>query len=83
MQNQITALLMDAALLLLVGMTVVFTFLSIMIVVIHLIRLLDNKLPKPELSLGRASTQPTSQSNVSPAIVAAISAAVHQHRQKN
>ncbi|XOV81188.1 MAG: OadG family protein [Aestuariibacter sp.] len=85
MQTDIASLLMDAALLLAVGMSVVFVFLSILITVIHGIRQLDLALPEvaPVVVNNRASSNKKSPDEVSPSVVAAISAAVHQYRQNN
>jgi oxaloacetate decarboxylase (Na+ extruding) subunit gamma len=83
MQTDITSLLMDAALLLAVGMSVVFVFLSILIVVILGIRRLDNALPAvaADKPLQRGSGSTTQTEGVPPSVVAAITAAVHQYRQ--
>ncbi len=74
--------LIDAATMMLTGMVVVFTFLTILV---FLVRLMSKLAPKEEPQPS-AATQPVTNtvsspsSAVSPQVVAAISAAVHQHR---
>lgn len=81
MHNEITSLLLDAALLLGVGMSVVFIFLSILIAVIHGIRMLDNALPNTEVAAVAATKRKPAATDVSPAIVAAVTSAIHQYRK--
>ncbi|GAB3034577.1 OadG family transporter subunit [Bowmanella dokdonensis] len=81
MDPNVTSLLQDAALLLLVGMVVVFAFLSLLIGVVNLISWICGRLPEPvqpvhELKRLSPSVGP------SPAVVAAITAAVHKYRQE-
>ena len=91
MTNDISALLLDSAILLVVGMSVVFVFLTILIFAIHAIEWFANKLPSEE-SVTNKSVTPSFQSaptaapagsNVDPKVVAAITAAVHQHRSNS
>jgi oxaloacetate decarboxylase gamma subunit len=86
MQPEVANALAEAANLLLVGMVVVFLFLSMLIGAITLIAWVNkflpdestiNKQPKPIIS-----TLPKNQ-GVSPKVLAAISAAIFQHRQSN
>ena len=92
MTNNISTILLDAAILLVVGMSVVFVFLTILIFAIHAIEWISNKLPSeqsatPVYSANQAvsasqSTAVTPTDGVSPQVVAAITAAVHQHRNQ-
>jgi oxaloacetate decarboxylase gamma subunit len=88
MQPEVASALAEAANLLLVGMVVVFLFLSMLIGAITLIAWLNKLIPDESLNVienqGKFSnnTSPISQ-GVSPKIVAAISAAIVKHRQSN
>ena len=92
MTNDISTLLLDAAILLIVGMSVVFVFLTILIFAIHAIEWISNQLPSEQPTTATFSTnqavsasQSTSVNateNVSPQVMAAITAAVHQHRNQ-
>ncbi|MEP1447774.1 MAG: OadG family transporter subunit [Paraglaciecola sp.] len=88
MQPEVANALAEAANLLLVGMVVVFLFLSMLIGAITLIAWLVKLVPdeslKPIENRGKL-TNSTSANNqtVSPKIVAAISAAIFQHRQSH
>jgi oxaloacetate decarboxylase gamma subunit len=89
-----TEQLIEAAILLGVGMSVVFAFLTLLIGGIHAIAWFERKFPSPAPALNstnnnnNSSTQTTvrpKQSNTqnnSNEIVAAISAALHIHRNK-
>ncbi len=79
MNADIQALLLDAGLLLLVGMAVVFLFLSLLIGVVNLISRLCSRFaePQPAVVTPKRTQVPAS---VSAAEVAAISAAIHQYR---
>ncbi|MFT6268464.1 MAG: oxaloacetate decarboxylase gamma subunit [Alphaproteobacteria bacterium] len=86
-----TEQLAEAGMLLGVGMTVVFAFLTLLIGGIHSIAWLSNLFPYPE-STSRKNSRPTYKQNkkndsttttVDPNIVAAISAAVNAHRRKS
>ncbi|NRF65303.1 oxaloacetate decarboxylase subunit gamma [Vibrio coralliilyticus] len=79
--DNIGSLLVDAATLMLTGMAVVFIFLTILV---YLVRLMSKLVPEEVLEPiatpnQNNKIQPTS-SAISPKVVAAISAAVHQHR---
>lgn len=84
MNNDISTILTDSAVLLLVGMSVVFVFLTILIGAIHLIEWICNKFPDTELAQGASAVSATATQNneVSPQVVAAISSAIHQYRNK-
>ena len=88
MQPDVANALAEAANLLLVGMVVVFLFLSMLIAAITLIAWLNKLIPEESLNSvenqGKFtnSASPISQ-GVSPKIVAAISAAIFKHRQSN
>jgi oxaloacetate decarboxylase gamma subunit len=83
--QSISDLLFEAATLLLVGMTVVFAFLAILIVCVNLLAKLCERFPGQEpqaptrASAGRSTTTKTDGLDAN--VVAAISAAVHTHRQ--
>ena len=87
MSDNISSVLWDSAILLGVGMSVVFVFLTILILAINVIEWACKLIPETEANETPApiKADPTSQAqaSVSPQVVAAISAAVHQHRQKN
>lgn len=76
-------LLWEAATIMLTGMVVVFAFLSTLI---FLVQLLAKVAPKEDLSASAAQPAPAvanPQSGVQADVVAAITAAVHQHRQRS
>jgi len=76
-----TLLFSQAAVLMMVGMGFVFAFLSLLIVVIKLvISPLAIRFPDPVPAVKNTSTKPNTESS---AIVAAISVAIKQYRQKN
>jgi oxaloacetate decarboxylase (Na+ extruding) subunit gamma len=80
------SVLVEAAYLLLVGMSVVYGFLALMILTIKLVERLDKKWPE-SMQTSATNPQVTSrttlplQTDESATIVAAITAAIHQHRQ--
>lgn len=88
MHTELASMLSEAATLFLVGMSVVFIFLSLLIGAINLIARVCAKYPEVQDSLvsrmpvQTVSSSPSTQ-NVSPSTVAAISAAIHQHRNAN
>jgi oxaloacetate decarboxylase gamma subunit len=88
MQPEVANALVEAANLLLVGMVVVFSFLSMLIGAISLIAWINKLIPDESLNSTvnqtriTNSTLPNSQ-GVSPKIGAAISAAIFQHRQSH
>ena len=78
--------LYEAAILLAVGMLVVFTFLSLLIVGIHAITAFVRAFPGPRESVAVATNNAPSsvdQNQPSKEIIAAITAAVHKHRQSH
>ncbi|MEW9797501.1 OadG family protein [Alteromonas sp. CYL-A6] len=77
----IQSLLAEAATLMLVGMVFVFAFLTLLIFGVSLIARFCARFPGHTPS--PASTGQTAAANVEPAIVAAIAAAIHTHRQSN
>ena len=88
MQSSISDLLVEAATLMVVGMTVVFVFLVILIGAIHLIAFINTKLPdeaiiphKTKRNSASAVKTGVATNNESGAVKAAISAAVHQYRK--
>lgn len=84
MSDELSVLLLDSAILLLVGMSVVFIFLTILIFAIHAIEWISNKLPQPEEAPIAAAPVVVAKTQEQPdaKVVAAITAAVHQYRQK-
>lgn len=87
MTEEISAILWESAMLLLVGMSVVFVFLIMLIGAIVLIEKICAKFPD-ELNDDTATIAPATDahsqgaSTVTPQVVAAITAAVQQHRKK-
>jgi oxaloacetate decarboxylase gamma subunit len=83
----VTEQLNEAAMLLGVGMTVVFAFLSLLIGAIKVISWLVKITTKPELATltqqPKAFQHNHKNTTVNPDIVAAISAAVHVHQNKH
>lgn len=85
MENNISALLLEAANLLVIGMGVVFIFLTILI---FLIKFMSSIVGKSAPAPATPATSPnitrnTGKSAQDKKVVAAISAAVHQYRQDN
>lgn len=81
----IADLLTEAASLMLIGMVVVFVFLGILIVCINVMANLVGK-EEPEIAASPKPTAPVNtgaNSDVAPEVVAAISAAVHNYRNKH
>jgi oxaloacetate decarboxylase gamma subunit len=88
MQADLVALLTESASLMLVGMSVVFIFLTVLIAAVKLVALLCARFPGNEAApqyarQGAARGTSVSSSALSPAKVAAITAAVHQFRSAN
>lgn len=84
MHNDISALLNESLWLLLIGMAVVFGFLVMLIGAVKLIERFCQAFPGTEDVQSNPISQRTSgtaASGVSPQVVAAITAAIHQHRQ--
>ncbi|MDF2154152.1 oxaloacetate decarboxylase subunit gamma [Vibrio sp. CAU 1672] len=79
--TNIGSLLADAAILMVTGMAVVFTFLTILVYLVRLMsKLVPEELPEPIAAPKPLTKVPSTTSAVSPQVVAAISAAIHQHR---
>ncbi|EGM79183.1 sodium pump decarboxylase gamma subunit family protein [Rheinheimera sp. A13L] len=78
-EQQVSVLLLDAAVLMVVGMGVVFSFLMILVFAVQgMSRLLRHS--SPALPATVATTQ---QAAISPSVVAAISAAIEHHQKQN
>ncbi|MFT4940492.1 MAG: oxaloacetate decarboxylase gamma subunit [Paraglaciecola sp.] len=85
MHTELADMLTEAATLLLIGMSMVFIFLSLLIGAVNLIAWISAKSPETQNKIitkqasrnvaGSSTTQ-----NICPSTVAAISAAIHQHR---
>ena len=86
MTDEIMNLLVESANLLIVGMAVVFVFLTVLIGAVKLMSKVVQKFPEPNTDAFGSNNLVTKQieqdDKVSPQIVAAIAAAVHQYRQK-
>jgi oxaloacetate decarboxylase gamma subunit len=79
--TNIGSLLGDAATLMMTGMTVVFIFLTILVYLVRLMsRLLPTEVPESFSTPIQNNKVQSNPSAISPKVVAAISAAVHQHR---
>lgn len=87
MQPDVMSLLLEAGMLLLVGMSVVFLFLTLLIGAVNIIAWGSAKFPEEvpkSVNKARSSSSPaTNQSGVSAPVVAAISAAVEQYRRQH
>ncbi|MDN4503892.1 OadG family transporter subunit [Alteromonadaceae bacterium BrNp21-10] len=81
MANEISELLRESALLMVVGMTVVFVFLIILIGAVNLIGAICAKFPEARPDTFNGKPSPVKANGVSSSVVAAITAAIHQHRK--
>ncbi|WP_414830191.1 OadG family protein [Alteromonas sp. H39] len=85
--ESVSSQLMEAATLMLVGMVFVFAFLSLLIVGVKLIAKFCEAFPgepevQPSVKRSPAKASPAAQQEDS-GVIAAITAAVHMHRQSN
>ena len=85
MQTELADMLVEAATLMLVGMLMVFIFLSLMIGAVNLVAWICAKFPESQghainNQTSRNASSSSSKQNISPSTTAAISAAIHQHR---
>ncbi len=79
--TNIGSLLVDAATLMITGMGFVFLFLTILVYLVRLMsKLVPQEVPQPISTPNKNKKVPVKSAGVSPQVVAAISAAVHQHR---
>lgn len=79
--THIGSLLVDAATLMVTGMSVVFIFLTILVYVVRLMsKLVPEEVPAPITPTTQNKKVTSEPSAISPSVVAAISAAVHQYR---
>ncbi len=79
--TNIGSLLVDAAALMVTGMGFVFLFLTLLVYLVRLMsKLIPQEVPQPINIPKQNKKIPVASSGVSPQVVAAISAAVHQHR---
>lgn len=74
-------LLLEAAGLMLIGMLTVFTFLFVLVLLLQLMSKVIQRY-FPQKVVEKSNKIEHTHDGVSPAIIAAISAAVHQYRQK-
>lgn len=86
--GSVSSQLIEAATLMLVGMVFVFAFLSLLIVGVKLIARFCEAFPgepetQPSLKRSPVKSSPASAQENDRGVVAAISAAVHMHRQSN
>ncbi|WP_420935321.1 OadG family transporter subunit [Alteromonas sp. A081] len=83
--DSVVSLLMEAASLMLIGMLFVFSFLGLLILGIHLIARFCQAFPGEIESEPVSTSRPTysAQPGIDGNIIAAISAAIHTHRQSN
>ena len=88
MEPTVTDLLYETFWLLIIGMTVVFSFLTMLIGGVKLIEKFCAAFPEtesanqPNYPVAHPPTSQPEEGGVSPQVVAAITAAVHQYRQK-
>ncbi len=78
--TNIGSLLVDASVLMITGMGFVFIFLTILV---YLVRLMSSLIPAEESLPASAPPHTPISSDISPQVIAAISAAVHRHRQSD
>ncbi|MBU2919111.1 MAG: oxaloacetate decarboxylase gamma subunit [Psychrosphaera sp.] len=78
----VSELLAEAGILMAVGMLVVFLFLSVLIVAIKLLTKFAEAYPDP-VKLTRTPINPINSNKTSPQVIAAITAAVKQHKARN
>lgn len=83
MKTGISDALIEAAMLLAVGMSVVFLFLSLLIIVINLIAKWAEKYPDSNLSQQADKKISQRPATVSPAVVSAITAAISQYKKNH
>ena len=81
--NDVNNQLIEAAVLMGVGMTSVFLFLCLLIVAMHLLAALVTRFPGPQPKPIRPKTEPVSASAVPDTVLAAVTAAVHQYRKSS
>lgn len=86
--ESVSSQLMEAATLMLVGMVFVFAFLSLLIVGVKLIAKFCEAFPgapeaQPTPKRSPAKSQPASAQENDSGVIAAITAALHMHRQSN
>jgi oxaloacetate decarboxylase gamma subunit len=83
--ESVTSLLFEAASLMLTGMVFVFAFLGLLIIGIHLIARFCEAFPGSvaETQTNPAPTSHATQPGVDGNVIAAISAAIHTHRNSN
>lgn len=78
----VTDLLLESASLMLIGMVSVFTFLLLLVLLMTLMSSVLRRYTPVKVA-DKSTKTDTNPSGVSPAVVAAISAAVHQYRQQH
>ncbi len=86
--ESVSSQLMEAATLMLVGMVFVFAFLSLLIVGVRLIAKFCEAFPgepetQPSVKRSPVRTKPAAAKEEDSSVIAAITAAVHMHRQSN
>ena len=82
MANEISELLGESALLMVVGMVVVFAFLTLLIGAVNVMAAICAKFPdSPQDNFSSKPANNVKAEGVSAPVVAAISAAIHQHRK--
>ncbi len=78
----VSELLAEAGILMLVGMVVVFLFLSMLIIAIKLLTKFAEAYPDP-VPTAKAPIKPINSTQTSPQVIAAITAAVKQYKARN
>lgn len=78
----VSDLLLESAMLMLIGMVSVFTFLLLLVLLMTVMSSLLRRYAPVKVA-DKANIKDAATNGVSPAVVAAISAAVHQYRQQH
>jgi oxaloacetate decarboxylase gamma subunit len=79
---QDTDLMMEGFNLMLLGMGFVFVFLTVLVIATTLMSKIILRFSKPEPVTASAQKKPATSGGQSPDLIAAITAAIHMHRQR-
>ena len=81
--QSVSGLLLEAGSLMLIGMVFVFTFLSLLIIGIHLIAKFCDVFPGESPNESKMQPKRAAQPGVDGNVIAAITAAIHAHQRTN